>query len=210
MSSATISDVLKLLMLKQNLKTAQLAREVALPQQTLQRIVNGVSPRPHQSSLLPLAKYFSITLDQLKGKIPIQDLVSPLHSPPGVSEVSLMPWQDIGTQEGNVANHPKIYTDANIGPNAFALEMNDSSMEPVFPKGMILIIDPDIEIKDRRYAVVKLAEHGEIMFRQVLNDGSSVYLKPLCPDLTQFQMKELTSNDQVIGILVQAKYNLIN
>lgn len=63
-------------MFKKDIRTTQLAREIDVPQQTLQRIVAGLSPSPHRKTLEPLAEYFSISVDQLTGKKPLPDELS--------------------------------------------------------------------------------------------------------------------------------------
>ncbi len=68
-----ISQMLKILMFKKDIRTTQLAREIDVSQQTLQRIVVGLSPNPYRKTLVPLAEFFSISVDQLTGKKPLPD-----------------------------------------------------------------------------------------------------------------------------------------
>lgn len=218
-TKATISNILKILMLKKNIKTTQLARTTKVPQQTLQRIVTGTTPNPHISSLKPIADHFDITIEQLKGE---QQLPKELLLTAGFEDilvkkainVPLLTWEQlkdlnkINKQRNGVGieTFENIITiSANFDEKCFGLIMNDSSMDPYFPKDSILVINPEKEIKDRCFALIKLNKEKIFIFRQILLDGQHEYLKPLNPDLTNFQMRLLNKEDKIIGVLVEAR-----
>jgi len=198
-------------MFKNNLKTAQLARVVNIPQQTLQRITSGQSPHPHNATLKPLAAYFTISINQLKGMEPITWLNTDntkLHKNPDYKKVVIIPWKKLSEQ----INHPDknnhtdmVYTDAKVSAHAFALKMYDYSMEPIFPKNTILIFDPNEPLTDRCYVIAKLSDHPLPTFRQLFIDSSHNYLKALSPDFIHAPLIELSSQDQIYGVLMQAK-----
>ena len=93
MAELTLSENLKLLMFQKDIKTAQLARELSLPQQTLQRIVTGVTPRPHKNTLEPLAEFFGVTVEQLKGQVALPSAES--KTQPSLHEVYTIAWSEI-------------------------------------------------------------------------------------------------------------------
>ncbi len=213
MASSAISEVLKYLMYKKNLRTTQLAREVALPQQTVHRIVTGSSPHPHQSSLKPLADYFGITVAQLKGEEHLPELAGPPNEALGVGwrEVYVLHWGQITpwlNKKIEITELETAFTDMQISDKAFALVMHDSAMEPVFPPGTLLIVDPKRQYKDRDFVIAHLNEPGHAVLRQLLIDGSNFYLKPLSPDFKQFQMQRMQHADRIFGVVVQVKRDL--
>lgn len=211
MSNTKINEILKLLMFKKDIRTAELAREVNIPQQTLQRIVSGMTPNPHMSTLVPLARYFSISIEQLRGLEPISGLeISPSYSNyPGLSSIAIIQWTEVTQWQAQIdqptTRYDKIFTDAQVGPKAFALRTKDSSMSPIFPENTILVVDPEKEAKDRQYVVVKLRDQMEATFRQLLVDLGNFYIKPLSPDFNQFPMIKLTPEDKICGVVVQAR-----
>src|SRR3990167_3591878 len=66
-----LSGVLKRLLFERDMKPTDLARTLHIPQPTIHRLVVGKSKRPYKSSLLPIADYFSITVEQLLGEKPL-------------------------------------------------------------------------------------------------------------------------------------------
>ena len=71
MNTTKVGKILNSLLSEHNLKVSEFARRINLPQPTIQRIAAGMCENPHISSLKPIADYFSITVDQLKGLEPI-------------------------------------------------------------------------------------------------------------------------------------------
>ena len=78
-------------------------------------------------------------------------------------------------------------------------------MDPVFPQNTILIADPEKPVKDRSYVLVHLASHREVIFRQLLMNAGTCYLKPLSPALECYKMTKLKNNDKILSAIIQAK-----
>ena len=202
-----------MLMFKRDIRTTQLAREIDVPQQTLQRIVAGLSPNPHRKTLEPLADFFSISVDQLTGKTPLPDVLSRISS----TSVNTTSTQQVPLIEcGDVACFLKnrelslvkeyLVTDRQTSKDAFAMIMNDSSMEPYLPQGAILILDPNSPPRDRGFVLVSIQDSQALVFRQLLIDGEHRYLKPMNSDLAAFPMRLLCEKDHILGILVEMRH----
>src|SRR5580692_3272249 len=63
----TLSDNLNLLMARARLSSSELARQLGIPATTIKRIRNNEQANPTITTLIPIAQYFSISLDQLIG-----------------------------------------------------------------------------------------------------------------------------------------------
>lgn len=201
MKNTRIGQILNRLMTEKKIRVADLARRVNLPQPTVHRIATGTCEHPHLSSLEPIANFFSISVDQLKGHEPIPWLDR-------VSKVPLLTWEDVLNWPANqdeIKNRELVLTDAGVGKGGFALKIKDASMDPVFPKNTVLIADSDKKPKDRSFVIAKLANHPEAIFRQLLVDAGDHYLKPLSPDFNQYKMTQLNNNDKILSVVVQAK-----
>ena len=211
--SSKISQVLKRLMFEQQIRTTELARRIGLKQPTVHRIVEGISRNPHVSSLKPLAQFFKLTVEQLRGidPLPWPHIQNALTLAP-TSAVPVLGWQEavnwpdesLESEDCNSAN-PVVMPDRELGENAFALIVNDSSMSPQFPVGTQLILDPCKEAKERGFVIVALKGHPKAVFRQLLSDGRQHYLKALNPDLDDVKMILLQDDDRICGTLVQAR-----
>lgn len=204
----SLNEILTRLMFHQRIRVNELARRTGIPQPTLQRMVAGTVENPHQNSLKPLAEYFQVSIEQLKGLQPIPWLQPSTPKEAGWAKVPLLSWSEAvlwGTSDQIMTEHDLLFTDASVGAKAFALRMNDASMEPLFPKGTLLIIDPDKLTKDRSYVVITLKDHPEAVFRQLIIDGPNRYLKPISPDFDQYKMNLMGEGDKIIGVLAQAR-----
>lgn len=201
MKSTRIGQILNRLMADKKIRVAELARQINLPQPTVHRIATGMCEHPHLSTLKPIANFFSISIDQLKGHEPIPWLDR-------ATKVPLLTWDEVlywSTIKTEKSYTEFILTDAAVGKSGFALKIKDASMDPVFPKNTILISDPERQAKDRSYVIAKLVNHTEAIFRQLLVDGGAQYLKPLSPDFEKYKLTRLNDKDKILSVVVQAK-----
>ena len=80
----------------------------------------------------------------------------------------------------------------------YALRVLGDSMEPEFPDGCVVIVDPGHPPRDGAYVIVEFA--GDVFFRQLVFDGERRFLKPLNPKYGGF---ELTPPYTIRGGVVQ-------
>jgi len=210
--SPKLSLILKRLLFQKAMKPVDLARKLNIPQPTIHRIVTGKSTRPYLSSLVPIAKYFSLTVDQLLGESPLPSELSDISAqekyPLSVGKIKYIPlllWEKLFAATSQQETKEKIPFLGNISEKGFATIMPDSSMEPTFPRDGILIFDPDKTPGDRSYVLVKLHDSQLPVFRQLLLDLNHKYLKPLNPDLNAFNMRLLEENDEICATLIEAR-----
>lgn len=207
-----LGDIVNRLLFEKNMKAIDLARETGIPQPTVHRIVAGKCTNPHSGTIQSMAQYFDLSVEQLKGDAPLPDaLFSKNHIFPirnqHLIEIPIIAWSDLG----NINFQEKVVSDktiaamSDLSPSCFAVVMNDSSMEPHFQRGSILIIDPYKTATDRAFVLVKLGESSLFVFRQLLIDADHQFLKPLNPDLNVFKMRLLETHDVIIGCLVESR-----
>jgi SOS-response transcriptional repressor LexA len=209
MKHTRISQILKKLMSEKNLRTAELARLTQLAQPTLHRIVTGLCEHPHHTSLKPIADFFGITVDQLKGLSPLPSAY-PIQTVPLLRWTDLPAWLDQSTHpiKGEISDK-QVLTSTAVSATAYALEVEDAAMEPIFPQQTVLIVDPQKPPKDRSYVIAHLQSgpRPSTVFRQLIMDVADYYLKPLSPDLDRYRMTLLQHNDRLCGVVVQTQKN---
>jgi SOS-response transcriptional repressor LexA len=199
----TLSSILQELIRKKGLSISELARRTSIPQPTLYRIAQGEHQRPHKKTLQALSDFFRITVDQLIGLEPIKSVIT---DKPSVSQIPILnnkqatSWPHIKNIEFNY-----VFFEKPIGKNAFALIMPDRSMEPLIAINTLLIIDPERKPEYRSLVVVKLHNFGEVVVRQLIQDAANQYIRPLSQDFDHFEMIMLTSEDCIIGTVVEAR-----
>lgn len=204
-----VSEILQHLLFERKLTATELARQTGVPQPTIHRMVTGKCALPHRATLEPIAKYFDLSVEQLTGvDILPENSIAQIFpgAPQAFKQLPMMAWEDLD----NVAMAEPISDSGVIATNilsedCFVTSMPDSSMEPMFSKGSILIVDPSKEASDRSFVLAKLADSGLVVFRQLLMNAEHRFLKPINPDLSVFPMRLLDEKDELLGTLVEAR-----
>jgi phage repressor protein C with HTH and peptisase S24 domain len=80
----------------------------------------------------------------------------------------------------------------------YALRVLGDSMEPEFPEGCVVIVDPGYAPRDGSYVIVEFA--GDVFFRQIVFEGERRFLRPLNAKYRGF---ELTGPYTIRGGVVQ-------
>jgi hypothetical protein len=192
------------------MRPADLAREVNMTPPTIHRLITGKSMRPYKSSLKPIADYFSMSVAQLVGETPFINTDSSIKNkivePTIAIGIPLISWNSLSSSNQSISDkHNGTIIVSNTSEQSFATILEDSSMEPIFYRGSVLIFDAHRPPKDRSFVLVQLNKKKLFVFRQVLVDLDRKYLKSLNPDLISFPMRLLNDGDKIIATLVEAR-----
>jgi SOS-response transcriptional repressor LexA len=203
--TAALCENLRILLFQKNIKAADLSKFTKVPQATIHRMLSGESKNPHKSSLMPIANFFSVTVDQLlAGRAAA---LSKLSSDSDENQVPVFSLDSLG-QEMKEAYMKTEFTcsEESQQSSIFATVTEDDSMVPLFPPGTTIILDSDKAIENGCYAVIK-TKSNQVVFRQVIGSGGDFYLKPLSSDMAKHGIMRFEKQDEVCGVLVQAKLN---
>ncbi len=96
-----------------------------------------------------------------------------------------------------------VLVTAPVGERAFALQVVGDSMEPKFPEGVTIIVDPDVEPTHGSFVIALLGDIGQITFKQLVTDGRQ-YLKPLNP---RYPVLDMDSQVSLCGVVKQMVMN---
>lgn len=202
--------ILRKLMAEANIKEAELARKVNLPQTTVNRLLLGGTSDPRANTLKPIADFFCVTIGQLCGFEPLPDQhIAGTTNPTQRNAWRFIPiihWEQVPSwrfTKNNLtpANHKNwIGTERSVSDHSFALH-SLAFMEPRFRKSSILIVDPEAEYKDGHYIVVALdGIHPTV--RKILKDGLDTLLQSF--DQAQASIK-LTKKHTIYGTIVESR-----
>jgi|GEM_PF-732050 len=201
--------VLRQLIDEHGITVTELARRTGLVQPVVYRMASGETINPKIDTLIPLAKYFKITIDQLVGQNPDVVIAQQLKMGSEAIRLPILSWQE-ASRWPNITTKEKaqkyIYTNTVVSANSFALIIKDSAMSPNFPEHSVIIVDNQITPKNKQFAVVHVKKRKESICRQVLLDGNDIYLKPLNPDFSVIQLKKFDEY-QFIGAVVEVIVN---
>lgn len=196
-----------------------------VPQPTTNRFLNGKHGEPRSSTVQKWAKAYGITESQLRGDVPLPADLSlssntqtsrsgaklegdESNTEPGPvlsGKVPLISW----VQAGDWAHAADLLapgeafewidTTVTMQAHTFALRVTGDSMEPDFPAGMILVVEPEMDAQPGDFVIVKNGD-DEATFKQLVRDGADLYLKPLNP---RYPIKTLGSS-KIVGVVREA------
>ena len=211
-SSTKINHIIRRLMQLRGLKEADLARQVQLPQTTVNRILTQDRADPRLSTLIPIAQFLGLTLGQVAGLEPIPEALlqnsqsSYKLEPLSLKTIPLIPWDYIlPWLEGegpSLQEYPYktwLCSERPLGPKAFVLEATPL-LERVFPAGSRLLVDPSISPLDGSYAVLLPKGNRFPTLRRLLNDGNDTYLKSVEDNLPY---AKLSPQYRILGTVVE-------
>ncbi|MFM8330102.1 MAG: LexA family protein [Candidatus Methylumidiphilus sp.] len=182
------------------LSQRELAKRSGLSQQLISKLENGLVEST--AEVFRLAEALRVEAQWLAtGRA--ADTVA---GPPVLAHVPLISWVAAGAWLDVADPYPVGHGEAmapvtcRVGPNAFALRVQGDSMEPVFPDGSVIIVDPAVEPRHGSYVVVRLDEAEQATFKQLVVDGGARYLKPLNP---RYPLMEIRQSATVCGVVRQ-------
>lgn len=201
MATNRLASNLQELMRIRKINPTALARETGIGQPVIYRIATGETDNPTLSTLHPIAKYFGVSINQLIGDEPIDQV----HTSQRVRRIPIIDMvQASEWHHSPEAISPSGYVmiDTDISDKGFAITLKDSTMEPNFPEGTILIIDPLLNAKNQDYVIAYHQTQSLATFKQLLLDGNDIYLKPLNPE---FKTIKATETHVIMGTMIQAR-----
>ena len=176
-SPAILGDRILYLMEKHKINAAILSRDTGIPNATLNRLLHGVMDDPKLSILKSIANYFSISIDELLNDKSKNALFSKENT--NFAELPIISWKnsikykDI-IPELNKENWAQwILTEKTFSSNSYAL-VTKRYMEPQFPTGALLIIDPNAEIMNYDLVLVHYEGTSEPIIEEIIFEGSNI------------------------------------
>lgn len=210
MKNSSMSTILKGLMGELGINESELARRTGIGQPVVHRICSGETDNPKVATLSPIANFFAISISQLIGDEPLPtDRIPGTFNPEaqGWSQIPLLEWEQVLAWPNlNPAQKSTplraISTDIELGQNGYAVSVRDTTMEPRFPEGTVLIINPDLKPNNLDFAIVHIEGQSLPKFKQILIDGEHTILKPLNSD---FKTLLLDKPHKFLGVMIQSR-----
>lgn len=197
---------LRQLLLAKNISEAELARQTNVPQPTLHKILSGKTSDPRASTLKSLADFFNTTIDDL-----MTGENAKIHTKQSgnIQSIAVITWDDCHHYKKKLAkltpeNWNQWIVTEFISVNAFALK-SKPSMEPKFPKGSILIIDPDITPEDGDLVIAHYGDTATTTIRELSIDGPIRILSTICK--TQNSQSTNNENVKILGVVMKSIFN---
>lgn len=205
----SLTENLKELMVRHgNITISGLASATGIPQPTLHQLYTGHTQKPREKTLVALASYFSVSLEQLMGFKPLIEGLSPsLIKQLGIPTAPLISWDDLDANISNIAfkKHTTVFLESDVSNAIFAVKMTGLSMLPRFPEGCLLIFDAGRVARDGDYVMVHLKKSQEFVFKKLLIDSGCSYVQSINPDLSRISPMKLSADDKIMATLIEAR-----
>ena len=189
-----------------NLTQAQLAKKAGMTQQMIQQLETRKVLTTGR--MVTLATALGVRPEWLAaGQSPMtaKEAANVAPGPPIRGKVPLISWVSAGVwREAIDPLEPGdaeawIETTSPVMRHTFALRVQGDSMEPDFPAGVLIVVEPDLDPQPGDYVIAKNGD--EATFKQLVKDGADWYLKPLNP---RYPIKPLESPCKIIGVVREA------
>lgn len=123
--------------------------------------------------------------------------------------VPLISWIQAGRWQETIENlqpgeGERIATTWRTRKHTYALRVRGDSMEPKFSDECIIIVEPDEEARPGAFVIVR--QNGcEATFKQLIQDGGQMYLKPLNP---RYPILNLLPDANMCGVVKRVEMDV--
>lgn len=157
----------------------------------------GTAPTRRNQPLV--AKVLGLSIAELASGVANTGQVAMRGEVPLVSEVEAGNYTSIDNYKPK-GHFDTVSVSVEVKRHTYALRVHGDSMVSEsgdsFPEGSLLVVEPEMEAITGDY-VIALNEHNQTTFKQLVKDGSDLYLKPLN---SRYPIKPL-GNAKVIGVV---------
>lgn len=180
---------------------AELSRRCGVKPASVNGWLNGKAKFLKGENLLRAAAALGVNPEWLaSGRSPMYaDAGGSLTNEGAASTVPIISWIEL--ERGGLMFDPalkereQVSTTVN-GGNTFAVRVCGDSMAPLFPGGVILIVDRDMKAEPGDYVIARWNGH-EATFKQLVRDAGELFLKPANP---QYPTRPL-GEAEIVGVV---------
>lgn len=188
---------------------AALSSETGLPASTISRLRSNTTEfSPNLSSLIPIARYFQISVSQLIGEEALPKDICGTFKPSITRQFipHFSPNDFPACLKSSIADNPIIEIDLPVSRKTFAITIQGNAMEPQIPDKALVIIDPEISAENKDIVLTIPPGKNIPVLRQLLIDGEEKYLRTLNPAFNEF-INIGQSEYKMLGTVIQVRIN---
>ena len=195
------------LMTNNGVSLTVLSRNTGIAIPTIKRLQADPTTNPTLSTLLPIAKFFGVSVNQLvEGDFNPNEFYGYSENQGNWIKVPIIEWEQSlhwPPEKKSTIKSKDILVDIDVGENPYALIVEHDDW-PGIPKDSILIINSSIAPTNKDYAII-YKENGYITLKQILVDENKRYLKSLTPGLPTALFDD---SHKSLGVLIQIRKNI--
>jgi len=204
MKTANISKNIGILMKRFGIKSVvKLAKLLKMSTPTLNKLASGLTPDPRMSTVIPVARYFKISLDALLSN----DLEYELLKKPQHTFIPLISYHELAHVHEQI-NALTIRTWQNWHPIPrqkeddalyYAVQVAQNQILPPFNNASVLIVEHHLQLISNTYALIKHYNVDNLMIKKIVFEDDKQWLLPLQSELptAEFNPKKY----QILGTI---------
>lgn len=184
------------LMQEFNVDDKRLSDATGVSAATIKKMRLGQSPNPTVETLVPLAKFFDVSVSQLIGEISLDDNNNDKKNIP------LLSWRDIETKDIkalSVLSH--VLLETNEPENCFATQVLSDKYQSPFNKDTILIINTKTSPNDGDYILCQFNNQLEIC--QIISQLGQKHIVSMVSGMQT--PTKLDSLEKYIGTIIETR-----
>lgn len=201
------------LMQMKDLTEAQLSREVSMAQPTVHKLMSGATTDPRISTLIPIANYFDVSIDQLLGLVPFDaTLISTDRITHSSIKLPILPWEHLIEYRKKLSD----FTLSNWGEwvtinkpmtkESYATKIKNSSFSTPFSNNTTIVVNPSLGPFNGCYILLKSINSESLTIKKCLFDGGDCWLMSLIDGVQPISWNE--DNWLNLGIIVETYLSL--
>lgn len=195
----TFGDRVLLILEQQRRTKAWLASEIGISKQAINYLLNHSTTPKYVNEIATALEISPEWLLLGKGS---RQILS--ESTAGITRIPIISMQniplflqskntDLAKEYTHITAHSCLYS-------CFATILENSSMEPLFNQGTLLIFNSENKPKNGDY-IIFLNDDNDILFRQYFIEGKEVYLKAIDAMFKAYEATNIT----ILGVLIESR-----
>jgi len=175
-----LGNAIKQLRKEKKLSQEDLANKINVDKGNISRYESG-KQSPEFDKIGAIADALGIEVWELFAKAQGANIseAPDLNKVPLISWVQAGCWQDVFLDINNMDNIEWIETTYKPRKYSYALRVVGDSMETKFPEGCVIIVEPEEQAHNKSYVIVAQQDCNKATFKQLIDDESGRFLKPL-------------------------------
>lgn len=196
-----------------SLRVSDLSKATNLPETTIRYIIQGLTDNPRLETLVALAEYFRLSIDQLVGLVAENagKVSGESNNPPSVYQggeqcqpIPVLEWDEIKSWKqykvGFEGGREFVMCAGKTDRDYFALRVKYEG-RGVFPRDSLIVIDPEHSYRVDNYVVVSIRKNRPTI-RQVWEEGGILYLNAVGGNVPS---EEIQEEHMIFGTVVECR-----
>ncbi|PIZ03509.1 MAG: hypothetical protein COY58_09075 [Gammaproteobacteria bacterium CG_4_10_14_0_8_um_filter_38_16] len=215
--TACIQSILTQLLSREKLSANALANALHLPTPTIHRLLTGDVQDPRISTLLLIANYFAISIDELIGRKPLNEPeFSHLLAKRPAFSIPLLTLHEASQYKSHIKKtagwfcwqSQKQSLQHTQAKSIFSAVVKNTLYEPIFSVGAVIVVNPELKPETGDYLLLQF--HGDTIavIRKYISEGKNKYLYHVNNEKRSIKLN--TKESKIIGVIIEMYSNFKN